>query len=96
MPHQTAGSTITLAVTVVKTLILLLGGLVAYFAYKAYARTGNPSLGYLAGGFGLVVIGSILGGLVHELIGVSLAAGVLLEGLFVAAGFAMIAYSLRG
>ncbi|OVE84036.1 DUF7521 family protein [Natronolimnobius baerhuensis] len=86
--------TIMIALTVVKTLVLIVGGVITYFAYKAYRRTRQRPLGYLAGGFGLVTLGFVLAGLSTELIGVSLEGGIILESLLVLAGFLVIAYSL--
>ncbi|RKD88084.1 DUF7521 family protein [Halopiger aswanensis] len=84
----------TIALAVVKTLVLVVGGVITYFAYKAYQRTRQRPLGYLAGGFGLVTLGLFLAGLLTELLGVSLMVGILLESLLVLAGFLVIAYSL--
>ncbi|AEH36564.1 DUF7521 family protein [Halopiger xanaduensis] len=84
----------TIALAVVKTLVLIVGGVITYFAYKAYQRTRQRPLGYLAGGFGLVTLGLFLAGLLTELLGVTLMVGILLESLLVLAGFLVIAYSL--
>ncbi len=85
---------IAIALAVVKTLILVVGGVITYFAFKAYRRTRQHSLGYLAAGFALVTIGFALAGMVYEFLGVSLAVGVFLESLLVLVGFLVIAYSL--
>lgn len=95
MVHDTAPEWVTIALIVIKTLVAVVGGLVTYFAFKAYRRTGSRPLGLLAGGFGLVVLGSVLGGTAYELLGVALAVGVVVEGLFVLAGFCLLAYSLK-
>lgn len=94
MPYETVGIELITLMAAVKTLILVMGGLITYFAFKAYRRTRDPSLGLLTGGFALVTIGALFGGLVHELIHASLALGVLIEGIFVLAGLVLIAYSL--
>ncbi|WP_306054229.1 DUF7521 family protein [Natronococcus wangiae] len=88
------GLEIALALAVVKTLVLIVGSVITYFAFKAYRRTRQPALGYLAGGFGIVTLGFVLAGVLHEILGVSLETGVLLESLLVLAGFLVIAYSL--
>lgn len=95
MVHTTAGSEVQLAIAIVKTLILVVGGVVTYLAYSAYRRTGDASLRLLSVGFGLVVVGVLLAGFTFELLRVSLGIGVLVESLFVLAGFGVIAYSLR-
>lgn len=92
-PH-TFDTEVQLAIAVVKTLILLTGGIVTYFAYKAYRRTRDRSLGLLAGGFGLITLGVLLAGLLREAFARSLGVGVLVESLLVLAGLAVIAYSL--
>lgn len=94
MPHTTAPEWVTFALVVVKTLVAAAGGVVTYFAFKAYRRSRARSMGLLAGGFALVTAGAVLGGTVYELFGVPLAVGVLVEGLFVLAGLALIARSL--
>ncbi|MFO7927861.1 MAG: DUF7521 family protein [Halobacteriota archaeon] len=95
MVHSTTGTGIQVAVAVVKTLILIVGGLVTYLAFSAYRRTYDRSLGFLAVGFGLIVVGVLLAGVTFELLNVALGVGVLIESLFVLFGLATIAYSLR-
>lgn len=95
MVHTTTDAEVQLAVAVVKSLILVVGGIVTYFAHKAFRRTGDRSLRLLSAGFGLVVLGVLLGGFTFELLMVDLGVGVLVESLFVLAGMVVIAYSLR-
>lgn len=95
MVHTTVSSGVQLAVAIVKTLILVVGGAVTYLAYSAYRRTGDGSLRLLAVGFALVGVGVLLGGFTFEILGVSLGVGILVESLFVLAGLSVIAYSLR-
>ena len=95
MPPTDAATNVVLLMAVVKTVIAILGGVITYFALKAYRRTGDRSLGYLTAGFGTVTIGAILGGISFEIIDVDLPTGVLIEGIFIAIGFLLIAYSLR-
>jgi len=66
---------ITTVLVALKTVTLLLGGLVTYFSYKAHARTGARPLWYLAVGFGVVTLGTLLAGLVDQLLRFSLLAG---------------------
>jgi heme/copper-type cytochrome/quinol oxidase subunit 3 len=90
-----AGETETmLALAVVKTLVLVVGSVITYFAFKAYRRTRQPALGYLAAGFGIVTLGLVLAGMLYEVLEVDLAMGILLESLLVLVGFLVIAYSL--
>ena len=95
MAHTTAGPEFAIALFVVKGLMLIAGGTVLYYATKAYRRTGDESLGYLAAGFGLVLFGSLLGGTAYELLGTTLALGVVIESVFILFGFVCIAYSLK-
>ena len=93
-PHDTIGTDIAIVLAIVKTLVLVVGGVITYFAFKAYRRTQQRALGLLAGGFGLVTLGMGVAGMSYELLGVELAVGVLLESLLVLVGFSIIAYSL--
>ncbi|WP_049924516.1 DUF7521 family protein [Halopiger djelfimassiliensis] len=93
-PLYTGSIETALALAVVKTLVLVVGGIITYFAFKAYRRTRQRALGYLAAGFGLVTLGLVLAGMLYELLEVPLTLGILLESLLVLAGFLVIAYSL--
>ncbi|SDR44271.1 DUF7521 family protein [Natronobacterium texcoconense] len=93
-PHETVTMEIALALAVVKTLVLVVGSVITYFAFKAYRRTRQRALGLLALGFGLVTLGLVLAGMLYEILEVPLAAGILLESVLVLAGFVVIAYSL--
>ncbi|WP_436346119.1 DUF7521 family protein [Natronorubrum sp. FCH18a] len=94
MSTYTGATEIALALAVVKTLVLVVGTGITYFAFKAYRRTRQRALGMLACGFGLVTLGLVLAGMLYELLNVQLALGILLESLLVLAGFVVIAYSL--
>ncbi len=95
MVHSTVGPEIQLAIAAVKTLILIVGGVVTYLAFSAYRRTYDRSLGFLSIGFGFIVVGVLLAGFTFELLSVPLGVGILIESLFVLAGLSIIAYSLR-
>lgn len=95
MVHTSIGQEVQLAIAVVKTLILIIGGVVTYLAFSAYRRTYDRSLGFLAVGFGLIVVGVLLAGITFELLDVALGVGILIEGLFVLFGLSIIALSLR-
>ena len=94
MPHESPELMILL-VALVKTIITGLGGLITYYAFKAYRRTRDRSLALLASGFGCITVGAIIAGISFEIIGVPLAVGVVIDGLFVIIGFGLIAYSLH-
>jgi heme/copper-type cytochrome/quinol oxidase subunit 3 len=95
MVHTEVGQGVQLAIAVVKTFILVVGGIVTYLALSAYRRTYDRALGFLAVGFGLIVIGVLLAGITFELLSVSLGIGILIESLFVLVGLSMVALSLR-
>lgn len=95
MVHTTTDIGVQLATAVVKTLILIVGGVVTYLAFSAYRRTYDRSLAFLAVGFASIVVGVLLAGLTFELLNVAFGVGILVESLFVLFGLAIIAYSLR-
>jgi len=82
------------AVVALKTITLLLGGLVTYLALKAYRRTGAQPLRYLSIGFGIVTLGTFLAGIVDQVLGAGIQLGLIVESALVALGFAVIVYSL--
>jgi hypothetical protein len=82
------------AVTVLKVLSLSLGGLITYFAYKAYRRTESPALRALTIGFAVITIGSFVAGIVDQIVPVDRSHALLVESAFTAGGFAIILYSL--
>lgn len=86
--------TVPVLVVVLKTVTLALGGLIAYFSYRAYRRTGARALGLLSLGFGVVTLGSLLAGVADQLFGVSPATSLVVESALTAVGFAVITYSL--
>ena len=77
-----------------KTVILLLGSGISYIAYRAYRRTGAPSLRALSVGFGVITVGALLAGIANQVLGVSFRLGVLLNSLLTVIGFGVIIYSL--
>jgi len=85
---------VTVIVIALKTLTLVLGGLITYFAVKAYRRTGSPALRSLAIGFGVVTLGALLAGLADQAFNVNMDFVLVIESTLTALGFAAIAYSL--
>lgn len=82
-------------ITALKTLTLLLGGTITFFALRAYRRTGIRALRALAIGFGAVTLGSLLAGAVDVLLpGVSQEFALIVESSLTVVGFAVIVYSL--
>ncbi|WP_101296437.1 DUF7521 family protein [Halegenticoccus soli] len=93
MVHESA-TLVTTAIIAVKTGILVLGGLITYFSWKAYRRTGARALRALAIGFGIVTLGAFVGGLTHQVLHIPLDASVLVDAVLTLLGFAVITYSL--
>lgn len=85
---------LTTAVVGLKTLTLLLGGSITYYAYKAYRSSGSAALRALTLGFGTVTVGAILAGIVDQLLPVEPALAFFVESLFTTAGFAVVLASL--
>lgn len=84
----------TTLILVFKSLTLLLGGLITLLAYRSYDRTGSRALGALAAGFGIITLGSFLGGVVDQVLDAGFQFGLLIESVLVAIGFAVVVYSL--
>lgn len=82
------------SVVALKTVTLVLGGLITYFAFRAYRRTGAKPLRALALGFGTVTLGSLLAGVVDRLLAIDATYALLVESSLTAVGFAVILYSL--
>lgn len=80
--------------TASKAATLLFGGLLTLLSVRAYRRTGSPALRALAVGIGLVTAGAILGGVLHRILGLSLATSATLQSVFTAVGFGVLTYSL--
>jgi hypothetical protein len=99
MVHD-SGAGVTTAIVAVKTGVLVFGGLITYFSFKAFRRTGAPALRSLAAGFAIITVGALISGLLDQalplLFGMhsSLGLTVLLNGIFTLVGFVVITYSL--
>ncbi|WP_435347726.1 DUF7521 family protein [Haloarchaeobius sp. HRN-SO-5] len=80
-----------------KTLTLVIGGLITYFAAKAYQRTRSPALRALALGFGIVTLGALLAGAVDQfpvITAFDRTVALAVESLLTTIGFGVILYSL--
>lgn len=82
-----------------KTLILIIGGLITYYSYQAYQRTGAAQHRWLMYGFGTVTIGAIVGGALDIVVGTYLGenliyTSVLVSSSLTAIGLGIILYSL--
>lgn len=85
---------ISAAVVALKTITLVLGGLITYYAYRAYRRTDARPLGLLAAGFAIVTVGTLLAGLADQAFGLDTSVVLLVESVLTASGFGVILYSL--
>lgn len=81
-------------VAALKTLTLVFGGLITYFAYGAYQRTHIPALRALTIGFGAVTVGAFLAGAAHQAFGLDTDLVLVIESLLTTIGFGIILYSL--
>lgn len=81
-------------VVVIKTLNLVLGGLITYYAVDAYRRTGSTLFGAFAIGFGFIAIGAFIAGILDLLLAISTPVALIIEGVFTMGGFLAILYSL--
>lgn len=94
MVHDASPVALTTAIVVLKTGILVFGGLITYFSLKAYRRTGSPALRSLGIGFAVITFGSALAGVSDVILNVDLATGVFIDALLTFVGFGFITYSL--
>lgn len=81
-------------VVVASAVVLTLGGVITHLAYRAYRRTQSPVMRTFAAGFGLVTLGLLFGGGLHQLFGLDLLAGLFVQRLLTVAGFGLLVYSL--
>lgn len=86
-------------IVVAKTFILVLGGLITYFSYKAYGRTQSSEHWWLTLGFGVITLGAILGGALDIVVQQFFSADLLYTSVFVsstmtAIGLGVVLYSL--
>lgn len=81
--------------TVAQILILILGGVVVYYASRAYRKTKSGAMLFLAIGFGFVVIGAAAAGVLYNL-DVDLEVALTVQATSQVIGFLAIVYSLTG
>ena len=81
-------------IVIANTITLVFGGAITGLAHRAAARTGSPALRSLSVGLGLVTLGTLLGGGLHQLLDAPLLASLAVQSIFTATGFVALAYSL--
>jgi len=81
-------------IVIANTVTLVFGGTISLLAHRAAARTGSSALRSLSVGLGLVTVGTLLGGGLHQLLGAGLLTSLAVQSVFTAIGFVALAYSL--
>jgi len=84
----------TVVLVAAKTATLAFGSVLTSLSYRAFKRTNSHALRALATGIGLLTLGAFLGGVLHQLAGISLEASVGVQSVFTALGFGVMTYSL--
>ncbi|MFB6183415.1 MAG: hypothetical protein ABEI96_02570 [Haloarculaceae archaeon] len=77
-----------------KTVSLLLGGVITYVTGKTYRRTGTPAFRALAVGFGLLTLGALVAGFADQVLQVDTNTALVVESSITALGLLVITYSL--
>jgi len=79
---------------VAQTLILVFGGVVVYYASRAYGRTKSQAMLLLAIGFACVAIGAAAAGIIYNANTADLSTPITVQAYSQAIGFLVIVYSL--
>ena len=79
---------------VAQALILIFGGVVVYFAGRAYFKTKSQAMFLLAFGFAFVIAGALAAGILYNLGSGDLSTAVTVQAYSQAIGFFVIVYSL--
>ncbi|WP_336360303.1 DUF7521 family protein [Haladaptatus sp. ZSTT2] len=83
-----------IGLVVAKLLVVLIGVLIALQGYRAYLRETNARMLFVAVGFLLLSVGSVLEGIFYDVLHFSVFLAGMIQTLFVALGMALILYSL--
>jgi hypothetical protein len=81
--------------TVAQALILILGGVLVYYAAKSYRKMKSSAMMFLAIGFAFVTLGAAAAGVLYNL-NPDLVAAQAVQATSQVAGFVVIVYSLKG
>lgn len=80
---------------IAQALILVLGAVVVYYAYRAYSKTKSQAMLLLGIGFAIVTLGAIVAGILYNFVqGTALDTVLTLQAYSQALGFFIIVYSL--
>ncbi|WP_049972725.1 DUF7521 family protein [Haladaptatus cibarius] len=85
-----------IGLVVAKIVVAILGLLIAFQSYRAYARYDSSPMLYLALGFSLISIGSVIEGVLYEVVKLSLFYAGMVQSIVVALGMVAVLYSLYG
>lgn len=78
-----------------QALILIFGGVVVYYAYRAYDKTKSQAMLLLGIGFAVVTLGALVAGILYNFVaGTDLDTVITLQAYAQALGFFIIVYSL--
>ncbi len=84
-----------LLLSALKGVTVFLGTLIALLGYVAFWRYGSKLMLYISVGFGLLTIGSVVGGILFEILIMPLDEAHAVESLVTLLGLALLAYHLR-
>ncbi len=80
----------------VKVATVFLGGLVVLLLFRGYRREGSRAMFFLAIGFGLITLGSVIEGLLFEFFSYSLLNVNIVGAILVLLGLISVVYSIYG
>lgn len=81
---------------VAKVIVLVLGLLIAWKAYRGYTRHGSLAMRYLAIGFALISVGTVIEGLLFEILDLEIFLAGAIQTVIAALGMLVVLYSLYG
>ena len=79
---------------IAQALILIFGGVVVYYASRAYGRTKSQAMLLLAIGFACVAVGAVAAGIIYNTNTADLSTPITVQAYTQAVGFLVIVYSL--
>ncbi len=80
----------------VRLLIVALGAIVVYLAFRSHRQNRSIAMLFLSIGFTLITVGAVIEGVLFEFLGIDIFAAHTVESTLVALGFTAIIYSIYG
>ncbi len=80
--------------SVTKIIALILGAYIVYLAYRGYRRNASKPLLYVALGFGLITMGTLLEGVLFVVLGSDILTAIATGTVVTAVGFLVMIYSI--